>query len=230
MAPPLPFRYKNLPPEVSLDYRMNPDNLWVFWVKTTPSYEGLGKVLQGIALARPGLLGIDDLNKGERGALIGALSLQQLRQILQDIKSVQPSFKSKLPTWLGGLSSYLVLFEENQQLKTEVTESHSEEESHLQVLQAHPGVEIKWSTTVKPLDELLNKMEAILETEDYVTVQFDRRPDEPGHEWDWFEFMQRPDSYPKAKIAHDYFASHPGAWEEASRLNLADLNAQVVDK
>lgn len=227
MTRPLPHRYKNLPPEVSLDYRMSPENLWAFWVKTSPSYEELGAVLQGIVLATPGPKGIDEINKAEGGKLIGALTLAQLRQITEDIKSVRPTFQSKLPAWLGGVDHYLVLFEKEGMLQTSVTESHSVQESHIQVLENHPSADIKWATTTKLLEDLLSKMEQVLESEDYVKVNFDRRPAEPGHEWDWFEFMQRPDSYPKAKEAREYFAANPEAWKEARLRNLAEADGDI---
>lgn len=229
MNRPLPERYKNLPSALSMDYRMSPDNFWVFWTRSPPVYEELEEILQGFALANPGIEGILEMDKAECGEFVFAWSLEDLRKVMSMIDGQPSSFQSKLPTWLGGLEKYVVVFEQNQEIKTVFTDSRSEQESHLQVLEKNPGVEIKWIAPIKPLKDLLTQMEAILEAEDYTKIKFDRRVENPekGFPWDWIFFMKRPESYSKAKKAQEYFDNNPGAWEEGRRLNLEDLKNGV---
>lgn len=228
----LPERYKNLPPTLSMDYRMDEDNLWVFWIKTKGAYiKSLGPVVRGVGLASAGQKGFEEIFEAEEQQTLIALCLKDFKKVVQAVKNTPVSFKTKLPTWLGGVESFIVLSQRNlgQLIETvsDKVEAHSQEEALLLVAQKRPDSEVKMAGNVSELENLLEQLETILKDENYQEVNFDRRPVTPGHPGDWFEFMKDPLEYPRVKEVDEYFDTHPGAWERAREANLKEYADQL---
>lgn len=212
----LPQRYQNHPSDFSMDYRMNPDNFWVVWVKSPEQNlleqdflkQDFFKIVHGFVLADP-QEGYQDIEKAEHGQLLCALSLSQFRLMMQTLHQTKPSFTSQLPSWLGGTQTYMIVEHKDNQIETTLSQAGSEEECFTQALTHHPHAQILWVAPVSPLIQLHEEMEDIFNHEDYTRIFFDRRPISPGHPEDWFEYMQRPHAYAQVKQAQAYFKEHP---------------------
>ena len=159
-----------LPPDVSLDFRMTKDNLFCVWYESSPFQKSLGAPVfrHFWLLCDPALdLGPYLQNRAREMRVLGFLSLRDF-ETMESILSQKPS--------LFSFSRNLYFVEKNGKMfwaaKNEGTVLH----------RASP----------EALKDIIKKGRSIFNEKNYSEIFSDTRPVSDGHPKDWIRFMKDP--------------------------------------
>ena len=171
-----PFDWSTLPKDVSLDFAMNEENLYVVWYETTRDMYLINKNEGPVQISY--ILASEDIKEARKEIFGGYSEWTKVFSIIKfkELNNIISQFNDK--------KSVFNIFPKNIYYVNKNNDEYWTDKKEGKVL-------LKGS--ISDIGKVFKDVKNILDTKNYIKVH-DVRPDQFGHPEDWLFFMQHPHS------------------------------------